>query len=437
MSRNIILLDGGSKNSILLLEKEFEMSKFSPHHGISTISIQAEEAENPKNAHVAPIFQSSIFLFPDVNSGQKIFSKDEPGYYYSRNGNPNTDQFAKKVAILEGIDLIRARPNDEIDNIVAGKVFSSGMAAITSAILAKCNPGDTVISQDALYSHSFTFLNELITKYGLNLIWVKDLSNKGWEIVINDHPGASLVYIETPANPTMSIVDIQHIAELAHNFGSWVMVDNTFATPYCQRPLSLGADLVVHSTTKYLSGHGLIIGGVLISPHVEFIGNELQKTATIYGASPSPFDTWLANIGLKTFGVRMEKHCQNALKVAGFLSHHPKVERVNYPGLVSFPYHQIAEKQMSSYGGMISFELKAGYEAGKTLMNSLKLITLAVSLGNIDSLIEHPASMTHHNVQEDKRREMGISDGLVRFSVGIENVEDIIEDLDQGLLRVG
>ena len=409
------------------------MPKFSPKHGISTIAIQAEETENPKNAHIAPIFQSTTFLFPDVRTGQKIFSKDEPGYYYSRIGNPNVEQFAKKTAILEGIDLIRARSGDDVDDVVKGKAFSSGMAAITAAILAKCKPGDTIIAQNALYSHTFTFLNDLISRHGFNLVWVEDLSNKGWEAALEAHNEAVLVYVETPVNPSMVIVDIKHITDIAHANNAWVMVDNTFATPYCQRPLTLGVDLVVHSTTKYLSGHGLIVGGVLISPHIDFMQNELQQTASVYGASPSPFDTWQANIGLKTFGVRMAVHCWNAMKVAEYLSGHPEVERVNYPGLPDFPGHQTAKKQMSSFGGMMSFELKKGFDAGMTLMNSLKLITLAVSLGNIDLLIQHPASMTHHNISPEERRKVGISDGLVRFSVGIENVEDILADLEQGL----
>jgi methionine-gamma-lyase len=409
------------------------MRKFQPQHGISTIALQAEEGENPNFAHVSPIYQSTTFLFPDVATGQKIFSKEQPGFYYSRIDNPNVQQLAKKYAILEGIDLIRAQPQVDVDQLVAGKVFASGMAAVTSALLAKCKPGDTIIAQSALYSNTLTFLNKFAP---VNVVWVEDPSPDGWEAAFDAHPEAILAYAESPVNPTMEIVDLKRVVELAHQRHAWVFVDNTFATPYCQRPLTLGADLVIHSTTKYLSGHGLIVGGAVISPHVDFIRGELQQTAAIYGGSPSPFDAWLANIGLKTFGIRMKQHCENAMIVAQYLSTHPKVARVFYPGLPEFPGHPVAKTQMSDFGGMLSFELKGGYKAGETLMNSLGLITLAVSLGNIDSLIQHPASMTHSTVSPEERRRMRITDGLVRFSVGLENVEDIIADLEQGLQQV-
>lgn len=412
------------------------MPKFSPQHGLSTIAIQAEETENPNHAHIAPIYQSTTFIFPDVDTGQEIFTREQPGYYYSRIGNPNIEQLAKKYAILEGIDLIRARPETPVDEIVAGKVFASGMAAITTSILAKCKPGDTIIAQTALYSHTFKFFKEFAPRYGLNLVWVDELSPGAWDTAFDAHPDALIAYVETPVNPTMDVISLKHVIELAQANNSWVMVDNTFATPYCQRPLALGADLVVHSTTKYLSGHGLIIGGAVISRHLGFMQDELQHTATIYGGSPSPSDSWQANIGLKTFGIRMKQHCENAMNAARFLIEHPKVAMVHYPGLPEFPGHQVAKSQMYDYGGMLSFELVGGYEAGVNLMNSLKLITLAVSLGNIDSLIQHPASMTHHSISPEERITMGIRDGLVRFSVGIENIEDILADLDQGLRRV-
>jgi methionine-gamma-lyase len=412
------------------------MQKFSPNHGMSTIAIQAEEAENPHNAHIAPIYQSTTFIFPDVHTGQDIFSQDKDGYYYSRIGNPNTTQLAKKYAILEGIDLIRSRPDTPVEDLVAGKVFASGMAAISAAVLAKCKPGDTLIAQTALYSHTFNFLKNYTPRYGINLVWVDDLSPAGWEAAFDSYPEAVLVYAETPVNPVMNIVDLEHLTTLAHKHHAWVMVDNTFATPYCQRPLTLGTDMVVHSTTKYLTGHGLVIGGVVVSPHHDYISGDLQEASTLYGGSPSPFDAWLANIGLKTFGLRMKQHCENAMIVARYLAEHPKISSVFYPGLPGSPGHEIAKAQMSDFGGILSFELKGGYDAGETLMNSLSLITLTVSLGNIDSLIQHPASMTHHNVPSEVRARTGISNGLVRFSVGVEDVEDILMDLEQALAKV-
>ena len=242
-----------------------------------------------------------------------------------------------------------------------------------------------------------------------------------------------LAYAESPSNPTMAIVDLREAARVAHEHGAWLVVDNTFASPVCQRPLTLGADIVVHSTTKYLTGHGLMIGGAVVSTQLEFMKNELNSILKNLGANVSPFEAWLANTGLKTLEIRMQRHCENAQKVAEFLEGHPAVARVWYPGLPSHPDHELAKKQMTGFGGMISFELKGGLEAGKQMMNRVQLCTLVVSLGNTDTLIQHPASMTHSTLTPEIRNEMGLTDGLVRLSVGIENVEDIITDLDQAM----
>ncbi|MCX8024957.1 MAG: PLP-dependent transferase [Thermanaerothrix sp.] len=226
------------------------------------------------------------------------------------------------------------------------------------------------------------------------------------------------------------------MAEIAHRFGAWLFVDNTFATPYCQRPLTLGADVVIHSTTKYLGGHGVIVGGVVISRHVDWVRSDLHRLYTWLGPAPSPFDAWLADLGLRTFALRMERHCQNALALARYLEAHPKVARVYYPGLPSHPDYALAQAQMSAFGGMIAFELAGGLEAGKALLNGVRVMTLAVSLGSVDTLIQHPASMTHATMAPEDRLKSGISDGLVRLSVGIEEVEDLIADLDQALARL-
>ena len=261
-----------------------------------------------------------------------------------------------------------------------------------------------------------------------------------WEAAFVRHPETALAYLETPANPTMEIVDIESLAQLAHARDAWVMVDNTFATPFCQRPLALGADIVAHSTTKYLSGHGLIIGGAIATRHPEFLDpdkSNFMLASKVFGGSPSPFDAWLTQIGLKTFELRMQRHVENAALTANWLADHPKVARVYYPGLDDFPGHEIARKQMiNGFGGMLSFELKGGYGAGVQLMNKLDLITLAVSLGNVDSLIEHPASMTHAAMSPEDRLEFGVTDSLIRFSVGIENIGDVIADLEQALDQV-
>jgi methionine-gamma-lyase len=404
-----------------------------PTAGIGTLVNHIAEGEGSHHSHITPIYQTSAFSFPDVATGVAIWQDEQPGYIYSRLGNPNHDQVARKVAALEGLDLLRARPEAGLDEVVAGMVFGSGMAAITSAILARAHAGDVIIAQESLYGATHIFLNDLAPRYGLRTVFLADPSPENWEAAFAANPGASLAYVETPANPTMSIVDLQAVAAAAHRYGAYLMVDNTFATPYCQRPLSLGADVVIHSTTKYLSGHGLLVGGVVVSPHRDYVRNDLYPVLKVLGGCAGPFDAWLTGVGLRTFELRMQRHCENAMQVARFLEAHPSVDRVHYPGLESHPGHATACRQMEPFGGMISFELKDGFRGGEAMMNRVRLATLAVSLGNVDTLIQHPASMTHSQVSAEARRKMGITDGLVRLSVGIENVEDILADLNQAL----
>ncbi|HPH95021.1 MAG TPA: aminotransferase class I/II-fold pyridoxal phosphate-dependent enzyme [Anaerolineaceae bacterium] len=411
------------------------MSDFSSKFGLGTVVTHVAEGHNAQHAHVTPIYQTSTFSFPDVATGASIFKGEQPGYVYTRINNPNLDQLAQKYAVLEGLDLLRAQPERPVEEVVDGWVFGSGMAAITSAILARVKGGDTVIAQEALYGATFTFLHDMAPQYGIKVVWLKDYSAASWEKAFAENPQATLAYAETPANPTMALVDLAAVAEIAHRYNAWLMVDNTFASPYCQRPLTLGADVVVHSTTKYLSGHGQVVGGAVISRHVDYVRKPLYGMLKVLGGVPSPFDAWLANTGLKTFELRMQRHCENTIQVARFLEDHPKVDVTYYPGLESHPDHAIAKKQMLHYGGMISFELKGGLKAGEAMMNNVRLATLAVSLGNVDTLIQHPASMTHASVPQKDRLSMGITDGLVRLSVGVENVEDILEDLDQALAK--
>lgn len=401
--------------------------------GLSTLVNHLGEKVSSSNAHVMPIYQTSVFRFSSVDEGRSIVEGSQPGHYYTRIGNPNQENLAQVIAALEGLDLWRAQPQRAIGEIVAGRVFASGMAAITSVMMGRVRSGDTILAQESLYSHTYTYLTEIAPRLGIKVVWVKDTSAQGWEMALKANPEAVLVYVETPANPTMWVVDLQMAADLAHRYDCWLVVDNTFATPYCQRPLSLGADVVVHSTTKYLSGHGAIIGGAAVSRHPQFVRNELQTALKLYGGVPSPFDCWLAHLGLKTFELRMERHCQNAQGVAQYLERHSKVKTVHYPGLESSPWHAIAKRQMHAYGGMLSFELKGGYRAGKELLNRVRLATLAVSLGNVDTLIQHPASMTHFSVPPEERLRTGLTEGLVRLSVGIENLEDILADLEQAL----
>lgn len=412
-----------------------------PHKvGIGTLVTQFNEKSDQNQAHVTPIYQTSAFAFPDVQTGADIFAGTNDGFSYTRADNPNARQLAKKLAALEGYDLLKKNPGADIDDVVKGRMFASGMAAISTALLARLEAGSTVITQKMLYGNAYNFMKKVAPLYGINVVWVEGGDTNAWERAFEEHPDTAVAYFETPANPAMEIVDIAAVNELAHSCGAWTVVDNTFATPYCQRPLTLGADVVVHSTTKYIGGHGTIIGGTVISRHPEFFHpskERLYLASKVFGGCASPFDTWLTNIGLKTFELRMQRHIENAATIAQWLQDHPKVSTVYYPGLTSFPGYALAQKQMfNGFGGMISFELTGGFDAAVSLMQSVEMITLAVSLGNVDSLIQHPASMTHAAMSPEDRKEFGITESLIRFSVGIENVNDIIEDLDQALQSI-
>ncbi len=409
------------------------MDKISKFKDMNTLVNHYGEGDNPEHAHVAPIFQTSTFGFKDAASGAAVAAGQQPGYYYTRLGNPNFAQLARKLAALEAWDLIKANPEKEPAQLAQGLLFASGMAALTNAILAHVHAGETVITQNGLYDGTFIFFKELAPRYGIKVIWVDGRLIEAWEQAFAANPQARLAYVETPINPAMGLVDIAAVSGIAHKHGASVIVDNTFGTPYCQRPLSLGADVVIHSTTKYLSGHGTVVGGAVISRDLAWVAGELKQVFKTLGAVPSPFDAWLTNIGLKTFPLRMQRHCENAMQVARFLEAHPQVANVYYPGLESHPDHALAKRQMLGFGGMLSFELKGGLQAGERMMDQVRVATLAVSLGNVDTLIQHPASMTHRNTPRDVRLAAGISDGLVRLSVGIEDVEDLIDDLDQAM----
>jgi methionine-gamma-lyase len=403
------------------------MSKTDPDKamGFSTLLNHFGEGDNPLGAHLQPIYQTSTFTFDTAADAAAVFAGKQKGYAYTRSGAPNFDHLAAKIAKLEALDL---------DVPVWGKVTSSGMAATAAAVMGHLVSGDTVIVQSEVYGNSYKFFNEMAPRLGLKVVWTESLEVHSWERAFQIAPDAKLVFCETPANPTLKLVDLAELAKLAHQFGAWVMVDNTFATPYLQRPLTLGCDVVVHSTTKYISGHGQIIGGAIISPHQDYMGKGVALSHKMFGVAPSPFDSWLANVGLKTLALRMQAHCQNAAQIARWLQDHPKVDAVYYPGLESHPDHELAKAQMpGGFGGMISFEIKGGRSAGEKLVNQVQIISLAVSLGNVDSLIQHPASMTHAPLDDAALTRANISQGLIRLSVGIEDVDDLIADLDQAL----
>ncbi|WP_434307578.1 methionine gamma-lyase [Clostridium botulinum] len=358
-----------------------------------------------------PICQTSTFIFDSAEQGGRRFAGEESGYIYSRLGNPTSTEVENKLALLE-----------------------CGEAAVVAASLwSALKSGDHVVASDTLYGCTFALLNHGLTRYGVEVTFV-DVSNLD-EVRNALKANTKVVYLETPANPTLKVTDIKQISNMVHenNKECLVFVDNTFCTPYIQRPLQLGADVVVHSATKYLNGHGDVIAGFAVGKE-EFINQvKLFGIKDMTGSVIGPFEAFLIIRGMKTLQLRMEKHCKNAMEVAKFLESHPAVKKVYYPGLESFEYYELAKKQMSLPGAMISFELEGGVEEGKVVMNNVKLATLAVSLGDAETLIQHPASMTHSPYTAEERKEAGISDGLVRLSVGLEDVDDIIIDLKQAL----
>ncbi len=401
---------------------------------LETAALHAGELRDGFGAHVSPIYQTSTFTFDNISDIEAFATGETPGYIYSRRGNPGRDALAAKLAALEGHHLIQqAETNGSQETVIAAEVFSSGMAAISAALLGTTGAGQHVITQNILYGSTEHLVNEVLPRYGISVSQVGCLNPDDLAHELEAHPNTSAVYLETPANPTMTLVDIAAMSRIAHAHNAIVIVDNTFATPVLQRPLELGADVVGHSTTKYISGHGAIIGGAVVSRDVSLLQEKITPLIRFLGGVPSPFDCWLTNLGLKTLPLRMRRHSANALQVAQFLENHSHVAAVHYPGLKSFPQHDLAKRQMDGFGGMIAFEVKAGYEAACRLLDSLQLCSLAVSLGNLDTLIEHPASMTHRLVPPEVRRRAGISDGLIRLSVGLEAAEDIITDLGQAL----
>lgn len=377
-----------------------------------------QHADKWTGAHAPPIYQTSTFVFRDADHGARLFKGEEKGHIYTRISNPTIELLASKIALLESAE--------------AGLVFASGLAAIFNTIVTLVGSGNGIVSDDTIYGGTFTLFKNVLPRLGVEVTFV-DASN-GEQLAAAISQNTKLILIETPANPTMKIIDIAKCSEIAHARNIPLCVDNTFATPYLQKPIEFGADVVVHSATKYLGGHGDIIGGVTVGKQ-DFI-TRLWKDAKDVGASISPFNAWLVLRGLKTLAVRMERHCSNAEKIAAYLAQHSKVENVYYPGMKSHHGYDIACQQMRGFGGMIGFDVKGGKEAGKVLMNSVRLCTLAVSLGDVDTLIEHPGSMTHAGYTEEELLESGIKPGFVRLSVGLEHVDDIIEDIEQAFRKI-
>lgn len=368
---------------------------------------------------VVPIYQTSTFAFKNAKHGADLFAGKEKGYIYSRIGNPTIEAFERKLA--------------DIENGYNGIGFSSGMAAINAIYMTFLSKGGHILSTDAVYGPSRMVLETHYAKFGVEYTFIDTSLIDNIEKAIK--PNTKVLYIETPSNPTMALTDIKAVSEIAHKHGLIVVVDNTFSSPFLQKPLDLGADVVVHSLTKYINGHADIVGGAIITKSQDLY-DVLRKTMVYTGGNMDPHQAFMVIRGMMTLALRMERSQENAMKVAEFLENHPQVQWIMYPGLKSFPQHELAKKQMSGFGGMISFELKGGLEAGAILMDNVKLATLAVSLGGVETLIQHPASMTHAGMPQEKRLAAGITDGLVRYSVGIEDINDLIEDLKNALDKI-
>lgn len=389
-------------------------------------SICARETPNPKttNPHVLPLYASSSFSLDSIDQGIAVFSGKEQAHVYSRYGNPTVEAVANKLARLEGHGL-------ELEP--GALLFSSGMSAISTVFLAALKSGDTLLTQGNLYGGTTELLLKVLQPLGIKTRFCNLQNLDEVEHILQTEHNIRMLYFETPANPTLACVDIQALAALAQKYNALSAIDNTFATPYLQQPLALGCDLVIHSTTKFLNGHGNSIAGAVIGRDAVWMKEKLWPVMKLAGTNVSPWDAWLLHNGLKTLHLRMERHCSNAQTLAEYLEQHPQVSRVNYNGLPSHPDHQLAKRQMRAYGGMLSFELAGGMEAGIEFMRSVKLCTLAPTLGDTDTLVLHPASSSHVNVDRQMRLENHITDGLVRVSVGIEAIEDLIADFEQAI----
>ena len=401
-----------------------------PYTGFSSVAIHGGHEPDPNYAHLTPIYASSTYVFDEAEQGMRRFSGEEKGYIYSRWGNPTITEAEQKIAALESFGLA----SDTGEPLMLKAILhSSGMAALSTLMIGTLKAGDKILSHYSLYGGTQELLEKILPALGIEVIItdLRDLDKAQQAILADDK--IKMLYLETPANPTIQCVDLEELAALGKENALVVAVDNTFATPFLQQPFLYGVDFVFHSTTKFLNGHGTAIGGVLIGKDVELMNGHITKVHRLLGGNSNSFDAFLLTQGMKTLEVRMQRHCHNAMEVAAYLEDHPAVSKVNYLGLISHPDYHTASKQMRHAGAMLSFEMKDGLEAAKQFIDKLQMCIRAVSLGTCDTLLCHPASMTHHGVPKEKREQYGITDGLIRMSVGIENVQDILMDLDNSL----
>ena len=397
------------------------------YRGAGTLAIHGGRMADQFNALSTPIYQSALYSFDTCQDGGDGFSKIDAGtetcYIYPRYRNPTTEVLEKKVALLEGAE--------------AGIAMGSGMAAVSSTLWAILKPGDHFIADVTMYSATYSLMTRFLNKFGIESTFLETGDVEAIKKALR--PETAIMYVETPTNPTLKIVDIKAIVDVvrAYNPAIRIVADNTFATPYCQNPLKLGCDIVINSATKYLNGHGDVCAGIICADKdfIQRVRSVCMREVT--GAVLGQQESYLVIRGLKTFGVRMERHCTNAMKLAEYLHAHPKVEKVFYPGLPSDPGHDIAKKQMhNGFGGMVSFEVKGGKQAAIDLVNNLQVCVIATSLGDAETLVEHPATMSHFNFSKEELVAAGISEGFIRVSVGLEEIEDIIGDWEQSLAKL-
>ena len=405
------------------------MDKSFPLSGWGSVAVHSGHQKDPKYAHQVPIYASSTFVYDEARQGMRRFSGQEEGYIYSRWGNPTFTEAENKIAALESFGIVKNGEPLQLKGIL----HASGMAAITTLLLVNLKPGDKILTHYSLYGGTEELMSKVLPPLGIEAI-IADLRDPGKaEEILKKDKAIRMLYIETPANPTIQCVDIEVLSAFARQHGIQTACDNTFATPFLQQPFRYDVDFVVHSTTKFLNGHGTAIGGILLGRDIDFMKTKVYTLAKTLGGNANPFDAFLLINGMKTLEVRMERHCQNAMVVAHYLETHSAVAKVNYTGLASHPDFATAAKQMKHPGAMLSFELKGGLQGGINFMDKLKMCTRTVSLGTCDTLLSHPASMTHYSVPKEEKDKYGISDGLIRMNVGIENVQDILNDLQQAL----
>ena len=403
------------------------MSKSKKDLKFASITSQDEPAEGYVMPHTAPLYLSSTYIYESPEKAQEVFKGKEKAFIYSRWSHPNAEQVERKIEQMETFGTKEK---------CRALLFSSGMAAISALFQSLIKPGDSLLVQGNIYGTTVDYINHAAQQFGLKVHYEDFKKLDKVEAILKKDKKIKLVYTETPSNPTINCYDLKALSSLAHKYKSRIAVDNTFASPYLQRPLEYGVDFVIHSSTKYLNGHGTGLSGLLVGSDIAFMDKDVWTIRKLHGSICSPFDAWLLNLGMKTLSLRMQQHCSNALAVAKWLQAHKAIAKVNYLGLASHPDHALAKKQMKDFGGVLSFEMKKGYKAGEKLMKNLKFCKLTASLGTTDTLIQHPASMSHYFVPKEQREKFGITDGLVRLSVGIEDVQDIIDDFEQALNKL-